>query len=91
MFEGAEKYIGRKLTKKGEELFRGMINDYGYIAEQCSNKYGVLIYFNRRNKTISDIQPVKYTSSSYDITDKLTKSAMEYLDTFIQYCTNEKE
>lgn len=91
MLAGAEKYIGRKLNKQGEEYYLDMIRDYGFVSEQCSDKYAVIINFDKKKHVITDIQGVKYGKHGHDNADEIPKTAMRQMDTFITFCTDEKK
>lgn len=86
MLNGAEKYIGRKLNKQGEEYYLDMISDYGFISEQCSDKYGAIIHFDQQKHTITDIQGVKYGKHGHDNADEIPKTAMRQLERFYNPC-----
>lgn len=88
MLPGTEKYIGRKLNKAGLSCHRDTIDSYGFIEEHCSDDSGVKITFDRRGYRIKDIVGIKYTGTGYDLADKLTKSDLEQLDSFISYITD---
>lgn len=88
MLSGAEKYIGKKLNKTGLLCHKDTIDGYGFIEEHCSDTTGVKITFDKRGYRIKDIDGIKYTCAGYDIADKLTKSALEHLDSFISYITD---
>ena len=91
MITGAEKYLGRKLNKQGEEYYLDMITDYGFVAEQCSEKYGAIIHFDQLTHEITDIQGVKYVKRGHENADEIPKTAMRQLDTFITFCTDKKK
>ena len=82
-----DQYNGRKLNSTGRADFKDMIDSYGHISEQCSERHGVMIFFNRRNYSIKEIRPIRYTSSGCEYTDSLPEEAMEHLSAFIKYIT----
>ena len=88
MIIGTEKYIGKKLNKNGLSCHKEIIDSYGFIEEHCSDTTGVKITFDKRGYKIKTIEGIKYTCAGYDLTDKLSKSALAHLDSFISYITN---
>lgn len=87
MLTGSEKYIGKKLNKTGLSCHKAIIDSYGFIEEHCSDTTGVKITFDKRGYKIKAIEGVKYTASGYDLTEKLSKSALAHLDDFISFIT----
>ena len=88
MITGAEKYIGKKLNKTGLSCHKDIIDSYGFIEEHCSDTTGVKITFDKKGYRIKDIDGIKYTATGYMPATKLTKSALEHLDSFISYITD---
>ena len=89
MFEDAKKYIGRVLNEQGVEFYKDMVDEYGFIPEQCSETSGIIIYFDKDNYCITDIVARKYSGGKKSIVDKLPKTGMRHMEVFIRYITDE--
>jgi hypothetical protein len=88
--QGADKYIGRILNDRGAEYYKDMIDEYGFIPEQCSDTSGVEISFDKEYRVI-EIKGFKINKRAGFgrlSADKLPKVAMDHLDVFITFITD---